>query len=391
MKLIKNTLFFVVITLFYTCYFHAANIFQKEWWQEAGETIKSTTENIKSYVKTGAEATKTVIGELGYDSFKKHIEKHGLKNHFQPVSNELNFANYHFVGTHNSFSNKKVFKLYNQHWTTIEQQLAYGVRGFMLDTHWHENKVQLCHGSCTGAAALQTGSRNPTYETLEEYLKKFVSFLEKHTTEILYVNLENYVSLDNIQQVIKNIPKLSNYLFKQTDWNVDEKNQEWPTIGWMRKNNKRIIIVTSNRNVSKSKYPELWSTFRYSFENKYSTINAKELCQQRDESAIYNRSRKIVVFNCFREITGSVSEAILCNSYDHLKDILNLCRKVGFANNQTPNSFFTDHTVAASIALVKKGKKTIFDVVNNMNAQETVRILQKNKYQDAQKKDTVVR
>lgn len=140
----------------------------------------------------------------------------------------------------------------------------------------------------------------------------------------------------------------------------------------MRRNNKRIIIVTSNKTVKKTIYPELWSTFRYSFENRYSTVKVAELCQQRAESVEYHPSRKIVIFNCFRQISGSLTKTIPCNSYKNLKNVLNSCRIFNFANNQSPNGIFTDRTVASSIALKKKDQKTIFDLVNEMNAQEAL-------------------
>ncbi len=326
--------------------------------------------DIGSYIKTGVEATKTVVGEAGYNKFKKHVKKHGLKNQFKEVADHINFADYHFVGTHNSFANKKVFKMYNQHWATITQQLRYGVRGFMIDTHLHKNQVLLCHGSCTGPAVLQTGSLNPKYETFAKSLRSFVQFLEIYPKEILYVNLENHAPLKEIQKVIKSIPNLDKYLFKHTDWSVKLKKQQWPTIGWMRKNNKRIIIVVSNRKILIKDYPELWSTFKYSFENNYSTVKVAELCQERTESTKYNSSRKIVIFNCFREVTGSLKKTIPCNSYKNLKSTLAMCRISNFANNQSPNGLFTDRTVASSIALKKKKEKTIFDLVNEMNLQE---------------------
>src|SRR5262245_30702974 len=60
-----------------------------------------------------------------------------------------------FPTTHNSFSSTKGFTsgFANQN-RDLSQQLADGIRGFMLDTYWHKPlfksaRAALCHGNCT--------------------------------------------------------------------------------------------------------------------------------------------------------------------------------------------------------------------------------------------------
>src|SRR5438477_5863660 len=51
------------------------------------------------------------------------------------VPDEVNFAHYHMVGTHNSHSYKHFFTTTYQHETDIADQLRNGVRGLAIDVY----------------------------------------------------------------------------------------------------------------------------------------------------------------------------------------------------------------------------------------------------------------
>ena len=70
----------------------------------------------------------------------------------------------------------------NQH-HGITQQLADGVRGLMLDTHYFAGVPTLCHALC------QLGN-----EPLVSGLGKIRTFLERHPTEVVSIIFESYVS-----------------------------------------------------------------------------------------------------------------------------------------------------------------------------------------------------
>src|SRR3990172_7407584 len=58
------------------------------------------------------------------------------------VPDEVNYANYHYVGTHNAHVYERYFKTTRQHDTDISDQLRNGVRGLAIDIYrWNEAEM----------------------------------------------------------------------------------------------------------------------------------------------------------------------------------------------------------------------------------------------------------
>src|SRR3984885_5100747 len=159
---------------------------------------------------------------------------------------------------HNApFSSEDGYIYYNQNLNLMDQYKA-GARGFELDLEWRcrntfgpfgdeECDIRLCHESCEVNKFLQpsigglfqaTGDPNG----FKDYALKIIKeILTKDSQAILTITLENRVRDHRL--IDKEIEEagLADFVLKPGDWNPLEK-QGWPTLEWMIKNNKRLVI-----------------------------------------------------------------------------------------------------------------------------------------------------
>ncbi|HRV60531.1 MAG: hypothetical protein KDB54_08315 [Solirubrobacterales bacterium] len=152
-------------------------------------------------------------------------------------------------GTHNSMSNEEYgWAIPNQHYS-IPTQLGYGVRAFLIDTHYgkpspgtgvsgvanwkgsdgdpHTNNagVYLCHVFCTlGASDLTTE------------LGKIANFLASHPREVLVFQVENYVDPEDIASSVSDSGLIDYVYTGSTD--------QYPTLGEMIAENQRVVMFS---------------------------------------------------------------------------------------------------------------------------------------------------
>ena len=84
-----------------------------------------------------------------------------------------------------------------------------------------------------------------TTPKIEEHLDIFYNFLQKNPQEIITILFEPYMDNDIIDKDL-DTHKIKKFILKPSDWDV-LKNQGWPTLEWMIKNNKRLVITHSNK------------------------------------------------------------------------------------------------------------------------------------------------
>ncbi|MEX0940895.1 MAG: hypothetical protein WDZ41_06065 [Candidatus Babeliales bacterium] len=235
--------------------------------------------------------------------------------HIKKKYNEITF-----LASHNAYASKDDGWRYSQQKIDIEQQLSTGVRGFLLDIHFHKNTIVLSHGGCRGFfKLLKTGS----YDPLQKAFNTLLGFLEQNPHEIITIFLENYVHNDQLKSEIEKNSILQKILLTKKDWDP-EINSEWPTLEWMQKKNKRIIIFNEDKSKSRSITDEdpFFSVWHHIIESQYGTTNLKQVCKERRESQLHaNRNRSLYLLNFFGTISLA-KKSKKRNSYEMLKQLV---------------------------------------------------------------------
>lgn len=151
-----------------------------------------------------------------------------------------------FVTTHNAMAYTPDFAFYNQT-HDVANQLAMGVRGFMLDTHYvvdedpsSDATVLLCHGPCV------FGQR-PLSDTLTDIRV----FLDENPGEIVAIIFESYVSAEHT--------KASFELADVVDMSLEPQvGQPLPTLQEMVDQNRRLVVLTDRDGGAYPWYLNVW-------------------------------------------------------------------------------------------------------------------------------------
>jgi hypothetical protein len=293
-------------------------------------------------------------------------------NHFVEPSDSTKYTDYRYVGTHNSHVYPRFFKIVRQQDQTILGHLTYGVRGLMVDTYtwslgWpsslvgpESSKICLSHPEPGFLAFTQKGT--VVYQSLKYELRRIVEFMKVNSKAVITIIFENYSDNQGLAKEIKSVMMEAKYdpVFKVSDF-----SKEWPTLGWMRTNNKRLVMFTQrggNTDVT-------FSQFTYVTENQYSTTDENELCKPRAES---RNDRSLVAFNHFSGLAVTLLTCITRKPvmYDTVKRIITNCQAKKFANGKIFNGYWADRIVDSCNDLYGNNQKTIFEYVNELNANQ---------------------
>ncbi|MEV8096393.1 PI-PLC domain-containing protein [Kitasatospora sp. NPDC085879] len=117
----------------------------------------------------------------------------------------------------------------------IQQQLADGVRGFMLDIHQTPDGAILCHNSCTLVS-------RPVALWVD--LQRITDFLAANRGEFVTVFLEDYVSPEVLRGEITRVRGLNDVLFRPDTAGVREHG--WPRVADLVASNRRLMIFTDH-------------------------------------------------------------------------------------------------------------------------------------------------
>lgn len=198
-----------------------------------------------------------------------------------------------FLTSHNSYAAKAHGYYYAQQNLSIREQLNAGVRGLMLDTHKHSKSdtVILCHRN-EWVNSLLCGGKPPA--TMEEALIVIREFLEKNPTEVITIFLENYVRSKNLSDLPYKRVGLEKLILRPSDWNPAQKDC-WPTLAWMQKHNKRLVIFNSIEQTELS-----YNQWEHVIENQWGALPLRHATKERPESKRYrNVKRFLYVVNYF--------------------------------------------------------------------------------------------
>ncbi len=200
-------------------------------------------------------------------------EEFPLGNGYLP--DELSLSHVTFLGAHNSPMSKADRWVYYQQNVNLEDQFnLYGVRAFKVNWHWFNPNssylwssdpsnapfIALCHepgrgGNCPVTTYQRQYLSNP--EPALDQLIQLRQLLDAHPNEIIILLVNSYVADKNEANGMKDDPipeavyvarlledaQLTNYVFTLGD---KYKKKDWPTLGELRRSNKRLIIISDD-------------------------------------------------------------------------------------------------------------------------------------------------
>ncbi|WP_030377974.1 MULTISPECIES: RICIN domain-containing protein [unclassified Streptomyces] len=117
----------------------------------------------------------------------------------------------------------------------IDQQLADGVRGFMLDLHQTPDGAILCHDSCTLVS-------RPVALWVD--LQRMVDFLAAHPDQFVTVFMEDYVDPGVLRAELARVQGLSDVLYRPDRTGVRENG--WPRMADLVAAGHRLLLFTDH-------------------------------------------------------------------------------------------------------------------------------------------------
>lgn len=264
--------------------------------------------------------------------------------HFLGINKSFRYNEICWPTAHNSYAaTSHGYTIANQKLTT-KQQFDLGIRCLMPDVWPYGGSIKLCHGDCAKVNPIQQPFKVP--RDFSEDLIDVKNFLAANPEEIITLMLENYVFdkelLDNF--IKKYIPE--NSILKPGDWNTQEKGG-WPTIDWMIKNNKRLVIFND-----KHASPLTFHTWQEVVENMYDVLDRAQASQLRAEAAdleeFFQRDRYLYTLNLFPAVPRSPIDIALdtINGRD-LRSLINYIVAngihKGLYKGRYPNFIAIDH------------------------------------------------
>ena len=300
------------------------------------------------------------------------------KSCFVEVGDGVNYADYHYLGAHAAEKYPRFFPEYSLQGQPIPSLLYAGVRGLMISTYnwsltWstilREGISVVCSHPMKETTTIRRNGK-PLYQTLHYEMNRIFNFLKSHPKAVITIFLDDFADINKIMRDMKEIIIKNSYdpLLKPSDWAPAQQKGEWPTLGWMRKNNKRLVIFTQTTNL----HTEFtWPVSYYFWENVYGTIDANLICVEEKYSAVEANKirRSLVSFGCFGGVAVSPAarDTITCLEYDTIKKLTTGCQKKGFAKGKQFNVYWADQIISSMGVLRKEGKKTACDYINELN------------------------
>lgn len=245
-----------------------------------------------------------------------------------------------YATAHNAFSTWDRFTLYFNQWDDMPAQLAYGVRGFMLDAWPYDadangtidlTETFLCHADCTWA-------RRP----LDEGLAELRAFLDEHPAEVLTIIFESYIT-----------PAATSAAFDRSGLTsyalAHAPGTPWPTLREMIESGKRLVVLTDHRPLPAPDWlVDVWAVaWETHFTNLYRS----------DFTCAPNRGRtsnELFILNHFLTRNSSVpGEASITNADPYLVERARECwRESGRLPNYPTVDFATTGDVVEAARLL---------------------------------------
>ena len=281
-----------------------------------------------------------------------------------------------WLTSHNSYAHrrdntgliKNIYYINPNQILDIKEQLEFGVRGFMIDLYYELDKNQDKTNRINMAHATNEHSSLHFYEQpLAPFLKTIKEWLDSHPNDIITLHLESYIR--NYGLLVKNLKDAGLY---ELLFNFDSE-AKWPTLGWMRKNNKRLVIFSD-------KFEDAGYGIMYVSDTMETEYDIGEFpnCEKRSEgrakkspifivnhfykfSIIPGATKTIATVRSIRSIIDKTVDLTLINQNQYQ----NLVRRAGicfFQEGQWPNFMAVDF-----IGAINGGERKITLDINSNN------------------------
>jgi len=318
--------------------------------------------------KTGKFFIATLIVGLLYVRTNVPMVPDTTANWYTP-HDALRLDQAHFVGAHNALISRRCNTqwgtfLYAQQTWNLDEQLRHGVRVFELDLGGHRDKIFLCHKKCVGPYALQ---KIGPYESFADIMKTFTTWLEENPREIVILLLDSIrdsaITQHMIDKELDNLPNVTDHILTQAFWNPDAHRGHWPTLGWLRKHNKRLIILNDRLDDSCKYTFHHWS---YVMCTPPHRGDHEESTRLRPESLEHNKPHaQLYQLNHFAGIADSRVAWICAIGSTLLGKLENNFRKYrALDNNVNHIASIIDHGKKKQVA---KGKNPNFIMLDNVD------------------------
>ncbi|MGW0826603.1 phospholipase [Streptomyces sp. NPDC002845] len=144
----------------------------------------------------------------------------------------------------------------------LNQQLADGVRGFMLDIHQTSDGAILCHNSCTLVS-------RPVALWVD--IQRIVDFLRQNPSEIVTVFLEDYVDPGVLRGELARVSGLSDVLYRPD--RTGARQNGWPKLADLIAANDRLLIFTDHSRASDQSAGLTRDTFGVMYQREWTVEN----------------------------------------------------------------------------------------------------------------------
>lgn len=150
-----------------------------------------------------------------------------------------------FATSHNGMSNQDEDWVAPNHRHGIERQLTDGVRALMLDVHYWDDQVLLCHRWCEVQGS-SIGQR-----PLVDALGAIGTFLQDNPGEVISIIFESYVSAEQLAAVFDEAA-LVPLLHEQP------LDAAWPKLGQMVESGRRLVVFSDEQPGEPAWHHDLW-------------------------------------------------------------------------------------------------------------------------------------
>jgi len=300
------------------------------------------------------------------------------KDYFIEPEDDLNYANYHYIGANQAERYPRFFTEYIWQEQTILGMLSTGARGLIISLYdwsvaWstilRAGVSVVCSHPMDESTVFRKNGK-PLYQTLHYEMNRIFNFLKSHPKAVITVFFNDTADIAKIVRDMREIISKNNYnpILKPSDWSAAQQKGEWPTLGWMRSNNKRLLLFTQIYN---NHTDFTWPVKQYFWKNNYGSIDEKVLCSEERLSLTESnqKNRSLVSFSNHGNTSTSpgARNSTLCLDYDLVKQLTQRCQKRKFARGKLFNAYWVNHLIGATHTLTQEKRKTAFDYANELN------------------------
>ncbi|MEO1267932.1 MAG: hypothetical protein AAFX99_07520 [Myxococcota bacterium] len=220
-----------------------------------------------------------------------------------------------YATTHNGMSSHNDGWIAANHCFGITTQLEEGIQALMLDTHYDNGQVSLCHGPCGFG-------RQPIVEGLAEIER----FLRANPGQVVTIIFEDYTDPEDIRTAFAQANLLDLV-------HTQPEGEPWPTLQEMLDAERRLVVFTDTRS-NIGWYHYVWD---YAWETHFSNQSAADMTCNPNRG---NPNHALFILNHF--LTNLVPSPLLADEVNHNPFFLDRARACERDAEQLPNFITVD-------------------------------------------------